>query len=144
MFRKIVSIPTRSSAQLYRVDPKVARHGAPIADFIRTIHPDDVQQVGSAMQNAMQTGGRFSKEYRLVQEDGSIKWVLAEGQPLIDEHGTCIRFPGVSVDITAQKEALEAHARSEIGFRTLADAMPQMVWSTPTGRFSRLLQCPLV
>lgn len=117
-------------AQLYRVDPKVARHGAPIADFIRTIHPDDVQQVGSAMQNAMQTGGRFSKEYRLVQEDGSIKWVLAEGQPLIDEHGTCIRFPGVSVDITAQKEALEAHARSEIGFRTLADAMPQMVWST--------------
>ena len=117
-------------AQLYRVDPQVARNGAPIADFIRAIHPDDLQPVNSAMQIAMQTGGRFSKEYRLVQEDGSSKWVLAEGQPLIDQDGACIRFPGIAVDITAQKEAIEAHARSEIGFRTLADAMPQMVWST--------------
>jgi PAS domain S-box-containing protein len=117
-------------ARLYGVDPQVASHGAPIADFVKTIHPDDVQSVGSAMQSAMETGSRFSKEYRLVQEDGSIKWVLAEGQPLIDQNGHCTRFPGVSVDITAQKEAIEAHARSEIGFRTLADAMPQMVWST--------------
>ncbi|WP_428425923.1 sensor histidine kinase [Pararhizobium sp.] len=117
-------------ARLYGVDPQIAIHGTPIADFVRTIHPDDLQSVSTAMQSAMETGGRFSMEYRLVQDGGGIKWVLAEGQPLIDQNGQCTRFPGVSVDITAQKEAVEAHARSEIGFRTLADAMPQMVWST--------------
>jgi len=122
-------------ARLYGVDPQVASHGTPIADFVRTIHPDDIQSVSTAMQSAVETGGRFSMEYRLVQEDGSIKWVLAEGQPLIDRNGLCTRFPGVSVDITAQKEAVEAHARSEIGFRTLADAMPQMVWSTQPDGF---------
>jgi PAS domain S-box-containing protein len=77
----------------------------------------------------MTSGEKLSIEYRLVQSDGSVRWVLAEGQPLIED-GICVRFPGIAVDITSQKEVAEAYAQSEAGFRTLANTMPQMVWAT--------------
>ena len=122
-------------AQLYGVDPEIAMNGAPISEFMAAMHQDDIESVGSAMTAAMASGAKFSKEYRLVQKDGSLRWVLAEGQPLLDAAGACIRFPGVTVDISEQKEAMEAHIRSETGFRTLANAMPQMVWATQPDGF---------
>lgn len=117
-------------ASLYGVDPKAAAtDGVPISGFTAAIHPDDARRVSDVLQNVMTTGEKLAIEYRLVQADGSVRWVLAEGQPLL-ENGTCIRFPGIAVDITAQKEVAEAYAQSETGFRILADTMPQMVWST--------------
>ncbi|TCL91172.1 PAS domain S-box-containing protein [Rhizobium sp. PP-WC-2G-219] len=117
-------------ASLYGVDPKTAAtDGVPISGFTAAIHPDDAERVSKVLQGVMKTGEKLSIEYRLVQADGSVRWVLAEGQPLL-ENSTCIRFPGIAVDITAQKEVAEAYAQSETGFRTLADTMPQMVWST--------------
>ncbi|NHT78223.1 PAS domain-containing protein [Rhizobiaceae bacterium CRRU44] len=117
-------------ASLYGVDPETAAtNGVPISGFTAGIHPDDAERVSNVLQGVMKTGEKLSIEYRLVQADGSVRWVLAEGQPLL-ENGTCIRFPGIAVDITAQKEVAEAYAQSETGFRTLADTMPQMVWST--------------
>ncbi|RYE74382.1 MAG: PAS domain S-box protein, partial [Hyphomicrobiales bacterium] len=117
-------------ASLYGVDPETAAtNGVPISGFTAGIHPDDAERVSNVLQGVLKTGEKLSIEYRLVQADGSVRWVLAEGQPLL-ENGTCIRFPGIAVDITAQKEVAEAYAQSETGFRTLADTMPQMVWST--------------
>ncbi|MFP5076934.1 PAS domain-containing protein [Rhizobium sp. YIM 134829] len=116
-------------AALYGVDPQAAAAGAPISAFIRSVYPEDGAALAEAMDHAMRTGDRFSQEYRLMQTDGSVRWVLAEGRPLLVE-GRCERFPGIAIDITAQKKVAEAHARAEAGFRTLADAMPQMVWST--------------
>ena len=122
-------------ASLYNVDPKAAAtEGVPISGFTASIHPDDAERVGEVMQSVMASGEKFSIEYRLVQSDGSVRWVVAEGQPLL-ENGVCIRFPGIAVDITAQKEVAEAYAQSEAGFRTLADTMPQMVWATQPDGF---------
>ncbi|OJF91446.1 PAS domain-containing sensor histidine kinase [Pararhizobium antarcticum] len=115
---------------LYGADIENPEEGAPISAFLAGIHPDDLEAVSGALQAAMATGERYSEEYRLLQKNGDVRWVLAEGQPRMDTEGRCIRFPGVAIDITAQKSATAAHARSEMAFRTLANAMPQMVWST--------------
>jgi PAS domain S-box-containing protein len=120
----------RRFSTLYGLDIENPEDGAPISAYLSGIHPDDIDAVSRSMQAAMATGERFSQEYRLLQKNGDIRWVLAEGQPSLDAHGKCTRFPGVAVDITAQKVTAEAHARSEMAFRTLANAMPQMVWST--------------
>ena len=122
-------------ASLYGVDPEAAAtDGVPISGFTAAIHPEDAERVSDALQGVMKTGEKLSIEYRLVQADDSVRWVLAEGQPLL-ENGTCIRFPGIAVDITSQKEVAEAYAQSETGFRILADTMPQMVWSTQPDGF---------
>ena len=92
-------------ARLYGVDPERARSGAPIAEFFAGIHPADLSGVEASVRIALSTGDRFSAEYRLVQPDGTSRWVLAEGRCILAPDGAPQRFPGVSFDITERKSA---------------------------------------
>ena len=49
----------------------------------------------------------MSHEYRMVHEDGTVKWVLELARPIHDEHGDPWVIQGVIFDITARKEAEE-------------------------------------
>ena len=92
-------------ARLYGVAPDRAREGAPIAEFLSHIHPDDAARVHARVAQVLASGELFSEEYRLVQPDGSVWWVLAEGRCKLAADGTARRFPGVSFDITDRKHA---------------------------------------
>ena len=121
-------------ARLYGVDPGRAARGVPIAEFTRAIHPEDAERVGAAIDQVIRQGGEFQAEYRIIQADGSTRWVAARGWAQADAAGTVDRFPGVAVDITERKAVEELVRESEARFRQLADAMPQIVWTaTPDG-----------
>ncbi len=92
-------------AKLYGVDPAMAREGAPIGRFFAGIHPDDLPRVGAAIEEAKRDGEPFSAEYRLLQDDGAVRWVTAQGRCKLDDDGAPVRFPGVSFDITERKQA---------------------------------------
>lgn len=124
-------------AALFGIDPAVARAGLPISDFVASIHPDDRERVKADINDAMAGDGAYQSEYRVSNPTGELRWIVARGQVLFDDRGEPLRFPGVVVDVTDRKKAdaeLEAVAgrlrESEAQFRVLADAMPQMVWST--------------
>jgi PAS domain S-box-containing protein len=117
-------------AKLYSVPVEEAASGLPIEDFFSAIHPDDRARVQAEISEAMTTLGSARFEYRLVQSDGSIRWVVSSGKVDGDQSGRPARFPGVVVDITAERRVAEQLAESEQRFRLLADSMPQMVWST--------------
>ncbi|WP_108395808.1 PAS domain-containing protein [Devosia submarina] len=121
-------------AQMYNLDPLRAGLGVPVSDFVRAIHPDDAGRVNKEIEEALQTGGQLRSEYRLVGANGEISWVVASGRPRMGPDGRAERFPGVVFDVTEQRRIAEALQQSELQFRTLADTMPQMVWSTlPNG-----------
>ena len=90
-------------ARLYGVDVQAAREGAPISDFFKSIHPDDAARVQQKVLDALRTGAVFSEEYRLLQSDGTERWVIAEGRCQLSADGTPIRFPGATFDITDRK-----------------------------------------
>jgi PAS domain S-box-containing protein len=117
-------------AALYSLDPQRAGLGVPIEEFLAAIHPADVQRVREEIEAALNDGSPYRSEYRLVSADGRVSWVIASGRPRLGTDGTALRFPGVIVDVTEQHRTSEALVESELRFRTLADAMPQMVWST--------------
>ena len=117
-------------AQMYNLDPLQAGLGVPVSDFLKAIHPDDAARVGEEIGAALQDGSSFRSEYRLVSETGDISWVLASGRPRLGADGQAVRFPGVVVDVTEERRISDALAERELLFRTLADTMPQMVWST--------------
>ncbi|MFN3838136.1 MAG: PAS domain-containing protein [Brevundimonas sp.] len=128
-------------ARMYGVDPAAASEGSPIALFTASIHPDDVERVREDIQTAMAGEGDFLSEYRLLIDD-KVRWVLARGQVYFDRGGEAVRLPGIAVDITERKqietdlaETARALSESETRFRVLADAMPQMVWSTQPDGF---------
>jgi PAS domain S-box-containing protein len=117
-------------AELYGVDPKIASAGAPIGVFFKNIHPDDLERSQAAIEEAMRSGELFSAEYRLMQPDGSVRWVAAHGRSTIAPDGTCLRFPGVSFDISELKRSEAALRESEARFRAITNSIDQMIWST--------------
>jgi PAS domain S-box-containing protein len=116
-------------ARLFGVSLTDAAVGLPIAEFFKGIHPDDRDRVDAEITAALTTRDPVRFEYRLQRPDG-VHWVVASGRVIGDASGRPTRFPGVVVDITDERRIAEQLAESEMRFRTLADTMPQMVWST--------------
>ncbi len=57
-------------------------------------------------------------------------WMNLNYSPVLDESGTPLAVLAVVIETTARVKAAMELAESEQRFRTLADTMPQMVWST--------------
>ncbi|MCZ4344933.1 PAS domain-containing protein [Devosia neptuniae] len=117
-------------AELFNLDPQQAGLGVPLKDFLAAIYPEDAERVGEEIATSIREKSPYHSEYRVQGRNGEIRWVVASGRPRFNAEGVIQRFPGVLVDITEQRRTTDALAESELRFRTLADAMPQMVWST--------------
>ena len=59
----------------------------PIAEYVKAIHPEDLSRVKAKIEQAMQQPVVFQEEYRLVQKDGSIRWIDARGKCQFDAFG---------------------------------------------------------
>lgn len=92
-------------ADLYGVDRMLAAKGAPIAEFFANIHPDDLPSLQASIGRTVAEGVPFAAEYRLLNRDGSVRWVAAQGAAILDADGRCVRFPGVTFDITTRMQA---------------------------------------
>lgn len=79
--------------------------------------------------------GYHEEEGTRVKKDGSLYHAQIIVWPVADKNGEIVRFAKITRDITAQKKAQFALKESEAKFRTMTDAMPQIVWSAlPDGR----------
>jgi len=92
-------------ARMFSVDPDSAAAGAPLDDFILGIHPEDRARVSHAIQNAIENDADYKAEFRIVQPDRTVVWVLARGRPYYDDKGAPDHFPGVVIDITDRVKA---------------------------------------
>ncbi len=106
-------------AELYGVDPALAHRGAPLSEFFQAMHPDDAVRVAEEIQRTVNTRSPFRSEYRLVQADGEVRWVAAEGRIIADENGQAVRFPGVTFDITDRRARDAAMAETETRYDAL-------------------------
>jgi PAS domain S-box-containing protein len=61
---------------------------------------------------------------------GAARWVEATARPIKAEDGTVLEVMLIHEDVTERLLADRALRASEAQFRTIADAIPQMVWST--------------
>ncbi len=69
-------------------------------------------------------------EYRIKRPDtGEERWLSRQIEFINDEQGRPAKMFGVMQDITEQKRAAEAAVASEARFRSLAQSMPNHVWT---------------
>jgi two-component sensor histidine kinase len=94
-------------AEMFSVDPAKGEKGAPLAEYVAGIHPEDLERVANSVHNVVSTGEKYVEEYRLLPKNGSTRWVEARGECRYGEDGKPLRFVGVVVDITNQKNAQE-------------------------------------
>ncbi|WP_348645282.1 PAS domain S-box protein [Methylobacterium sp. BTF04] len=105
-------------ARIYSVDPERAAQGAPLSEYTRNFHPDDMPVFQAELGRLFAGADEFACEYRIVQPDGSYRWLIARGRLVRDSHHSPVRFPGASVDITERKRAEERQsALVELGDR---------------------------
>jgi PAS domain S-box-containing protein len=93
--------------QLFNLPSKDANGGA-LERYIEAIHPEDSRRVVDALNQAVERDALYEADYRVVQADGSVRWVTARGKAERDETGRPVRMPGVLVDITARKQLEDA------------------------------------
>ena len=92
-------------ARIFSVDPAWAARGAPFAEYVKNLHPDDTSAFKAELDRLLAGADEFSQEYRILQPDGSVRWLLARGRLVRAPDGTPLRFPGASVDITDRKQS---------------------------------------
>src|SRR5499427_6220866 len=74
-------------------------------DLASRWHADDRDKVCQAINDAIEQGKDYQAEFRFVRGDGSMQWVCARGRVQVGEKGDPKRLTGISLDITARKEA---------------------------------------
>ena len=73
--------------------------------WVNMIHPADRERVFAAFAKCKSEGISFEIEYRVIHRDGSVRYVIDEGEPVFDEKGQITEVEGVITDVTELKKA---------------------------------------
>jgi len=82
-------------------------------EFFLRVHPDDRDDAARAIELARDSHSVFDHEYRVVWDDGSIRWAHSRGQFIYDIHGQAVRMVGVVADITTNRKLTEQLQQSQ-------------------------------
>jgi diguanylate cyclase (GGDEF)-like protein/PAS domain S-box-containing protein len=104
------------------------------SSWVDLIFSEDRERVQTVFTALTEQTRSVDIEYRIVRPDGELRWVRARGFQVRDSSDKLLRLSGIVTDVTERHHAAEAFERSLEEFRTLAEAMPQIVWiSRPDG-----------
>jgi len=80
-------------------------------EFFEAIHPDDLDKVMAANQQALGEAEDYNVDFRVIWPDGSVHWLNSRANIIVGDDGKPTRMVGACADIT-QRKRLEAHAAS--------------------------------
>src|SRR5436190_7566900 len=108
--------------------------------ILSRIYPDERAAVKAEYDRACSLHGAFESEHRLLLPYGQTRWVIMRGRCLQDEHGNLLEIIGVTLDVSAQKQAaLQVQVqREEMAHRNRVALMGEM-----TASFAHELNQPL-
>jgi PAS domain S-box-containing protein len=72
--------------------------------WLDLIHPDDLEEMSTNLEKQKQ-GEQLHRKYRIIREDGQIRWVYDRNFPVKDDQGNVTRVVGFIQDITTETEA---------------------------------------
>lgn len=69
-----------------------------------TVHPEDVERVEQELQDAIQGIHPFNTSFRIIRDDGQVRFIHATGQVTRNADGRAVRLVGTNRDVTAQRQ----------------------------------------
>jgi two-component system CheB/CheR fusion protein len=121
----------RQHARLLGFDPE--RLPLPTDElWLRRVHPDDFERVLAELRAATAESRTFDLQLRILRADtGEERWLAMHGRFLPDaDGGPSTQSLGIVFDVTDAKRAEIDLRRSEATYRTLGEAVPDLVWSS--------------
>ncbi|MDQ2776047.1 MAG: PAS domain S-box protein [Acidobacteriota bacterium] len=103
--------------------------------FVEITHPDDVDTNRQLYRDLVEHRiPQFEYEKRFLSRNGDPVWVHVTVSAVCNDLGSPVHTIGVIEDIGERKRTEQALRESEQHFRSLAEALPQLVWtSLPSG-----------
>ena len=101
-------LPDDNVSSALTVAGRALHAGESLEAFVLCCHADDRDRVRRSLHDALADGEHWRSEHRVLQADGSHRWVVAHGRIERDAGRQAQRMPGVLVDITDRKRAEEA------------------------------------
>ncbi|MFC1885858.1 PAS domain S-box protein [Thermodesulfobacteriota bacterium] len=98
--------------------------------FFTYIHPDDIERVRRHLDETLLTANEFADEFRVIRENGEVRWLASSGHAYRDSKGRLAKMAGVYYDITGRKKTDEALRRSEARYRSFIELTEQFGWTT--------------
>jgi two-component system, LuxR family, sensor kinase FixL len=89
------------------------------------VHPADRDVRTAGIQRAIDHGGAYDVDYRVIKPDGRICWLRSRGRVRMDHAGGPILLRGVVFSIDAQKQAEEELRAREEHLRSILDTVPE-------------------
>jgi PAS domain S-box-containing protein len=81
--------------------------------FFEYVHEEDLPRVREHAARWLAEGGEFADEFRVVREDGQVRWLASRGRLYRDTQGRPRRAVGVNYDVTDRTEIEEALWKSQ-------------------------------
>jgi len=91
------------TARMFSVAADAAAKGLPAAAYLQVVHDEDRADVAEALESAIQRCGAYDIEYRVLQSEGTFRWLQARGRVESDGAGHATYFHGAVIDITDRK-----------------------------------------
>ncbi len=82
--------------------------------WLSTVHPDDKKSIIQKVADAVKKNISTNIEYRVNHPDGSVRWLMTRGMPLLDDSGHAVRYIGTIIDITERKLLEEERANLQV------------------------------
>lgn len=106
----------------------------------QVVHPEDLPALLQAGKNSSVNGVDFEVEARYRSKAGEYRWQLIRALPMELSDGTTKWF-GTCTDIDDQKRVEVELREAEARLRSLAEAIPQIVWTAePSGAINSFNQ----
>ncbi|MBN2283823.1 MAG: PAS domain S-box protein [Deltaproteobacteria bacterium] len=105
--------------------------------FLVAVHPDDRDAVIAAYRNAVEKKTQYDIEYRLLLNDGTVKYVNEKLQTIYDDNGIPVFFMGTVQDITGSKEAEERVNHLNRVLRAIRDVNQLIIKEKDRGQLIR-------
>ncbi|WP_414513355.1 AAA family ATPase [Nostoc sp. PCC 9305] len=89
--------------QLFGLTPET--FAATSEAILARLHPDDRGLLAQSLSRAINEGVEHNLEYRIIWDDGSIRYAACRGKAFFNEAGKATHMSGVVLDITERKQS---------------------------------------
>src|SRR3984885_6115567 len=112
---------SRESCRIYGFDPE--KPLVTLKVVLSRVHPEDQAEFKETIFTSIRDESDFETHYRLILEDGSIRYIHSVGHPVKDATEKLKEFVGTIVDITEQQQSRKAVEDAFTEINTLKDQL---------------------
>lgn len=96
-------------------------------DWLYAVHEEDRARV--ERQYYSECNRPFEATYRIIQPDGTVRWIRGRGFPILGEDGAVMRLAGMAADITGAREANQSLLKTQRLLSSIVNSSNDAIFS---------------